>query len=101
MIYTFLSLTLLVPWASVQACSNLLLTKEAMVDQANTISYNADSAALYGSLYHYPAATNKAGTMKQIYDWDTGVYLGEIALPEETYNVVGNTNEVKRYSIRA
>ncbi len=78
---------------SALGCSNLLLTKEAMSDKANTVSYNADSAALYGSLYHYPKASNPPGTTKSIYDWDTGVYLGEIPLPAETYNVVGNANE--------
>ena len=31
--------------------------------------------------------------MHQIFDWDTGVYLGEIPEAAETYNVVGNANE--------
>lgn len=31
--------------------------------------------------------------MRKVYDWDSGVYLGEIPEATETYNVVGNTNE--------
>jgi hypothetical protein len=31
--------------------------------------------------------------MRKVYDWDSGVYLGEISEATETYNVVGNTNE--------
>ena len=57
------------------------------------IAYNADSPALFGYLYHYPASHHEPGTMRSVYDWDSGVYLGEIPEAEETYNVVGNTNE--------
>ena len=57
------------------------------------IAYNADSPTLFGFLYHYPAATHPPGTMRSVYDWDSGVYLGDIPEAEETYNVVGNTNE--------
>lgn len=31
--------------------------------------------------------------MHQVYDWDTGKYLGEIPEATHTYNVVGNMNE--------
>ena len=31
--------------------------------------------------------------MRSVYDWDSGVYLGDIPEALETYNVVGNTNE--------
>jgi dipeptidase len=48
---------------------------------------------LYGSLYHYPAADHPAGTMHQVYDWDTGKHLGAIPEVAHTYNVVGNMNE--------
>ena len=37
------------------------------------ISYNADSAALFGQLYHYPAATHQDGDLRKVYDWDSGV----------------------------
>jgi dipeptidase len=74
-------------------CSNLLVTPGASADGSSMISYNADSGELYGSLYHYPAADHAVGDMRQIYDWDTGAYLGEIPEANHTYNVIGNVNE--------
>ena len=35
----------------------------------------------------------KKGTMRDIYDWDSGKYLGQIKEARQTYNVVGNMNE--------
>lgn len=58
------------------------------------IAYNADSPALFGYITRYPAVQkHEPGTMRAVYDWDSGVYLGDIPEAEETYNVVGNTNE--------
>lgn len=31
--------------------------------------------------------------MRDVYEWDTGAYLGQIKEAEVTYNVVGNMNE--------
>ena len=31
--------------------------------------------------------------MRDVYDWDSGVYLGQIPEASHTYNVVGNINE--------
>ena len=56
----------------------------------NQIAYNADAGNLFGSLGHYPAANHSPGTMRDIYDWDSGVYLGQIPEAAQTYNVVGN-----------
>ncbi len=78
---------------SSNACTNFLAGKNATVDGSTLISYAADSYALYGTLYHYPAADHKAGTMRPIHDWDTGKYLGEIPEAPHTYNVIGNMNE--------
>ncbi len=76
-----------------QACTNYLITKGASVDGSVMISYAADSHILYGELYHWPAAKWPAGTMMDVYEWDTGKYLGQIEQAAETYNVVGNMNE--------
>jgi len=76
------------------ACTNFLVTPGASVDGASMISYAADSHALYGGLYHHPAKTYPAGTMMDVYDWDSGVYLGQIPQANHTYNVIGNTNEM-------
>ncbi len=76
-----------------EACTNFMVTKGAAVDGSTFISYAADSHVLYGELYHWPAATYEKGTMLDIYEWDTGKFLGQIKQVEETYNVVGNMNE--------
>lgn len=75
------------------ACTNLLVGKAASTDGSTLISYSADSYALYGELYHWPAKNYNAGEMLKVYEWDTGKYLGEIKQATQTYNVVGNTNE--------
>ena len=40
-----------------------------------------------------PAGTWPAGTMMDIYEWDTGKYMGKIPQAAQTYNVIGNMNE--------
>ena len=75
------------------ACTNFLVTKGASTDGSTMISYAADSHVLYGELYFRPAADYPKGTMMDIYEWDTGKYLGEIPQAEHTYSVVGNINE--------
>ncbi|MCF8235394.1 MAG: C69 family dipeptidase [Bacteroidales bacterium] len=74
-------------------CTNYLITKGASTDGSTMISYAADSHVLYGELYHWPAAEWPEGTMMDIYEWDTGKFLGQIKQAPVTYNVVGNINE--------
>jgi len=78
---------------STDACSNIIVSPGASTDSSAIMAYNADSSTLYGSLYHYPAANHPAGSLRNIYDWDSGKYLGAIPEAEHTYNVVGNMNE--------
>ncbi|NQU32413.1 MAG: C69 family dipeptidase, partial [Bacteroidetes bacterium] len=87
-----LALTLLITSSTI-ACTNYLITKGASTDGSTMISYAADSHILYGELYHWPAATYPIGTMLDVYEWDTGKYLGKIKQALKTYNVVGNMNE--------
>ena len=75
------------------ACTNFIVTPGASTSNSSIISYAADSAALFGALYHRAHATHESGTMLDIHDWDTGKYLGQIEEAAETYNTVGNTNE--------
>jgi dipeptidase len=75
------------------ACTNFLVTRGASADGSTMITYAADSHNLYGELYHWPAAKWPAGSMLDIYEWDTGKYLGKIEQIAETYSVVGNINE--------
>jgi dipeptidase len=77
----------------VSACTNYLITKGASVDGSTMISYAADSHVLYGELYHWPAGIYPEGTMMDVYEWDTGKWLGKIKQAAKTYNVVGNMNE--------
>lgn len=76
-----------------KACTNYLVTKGASVDGSTMISYAADSHVLYGELYHWPAGEWPEGTMMDVYEWDTGRWLGKIKQAARTYNVVGNMNE--------
>ncbi|WP_080904602.1 dipeptidase [Parabacteroides sp. Marseille-P3160] len=75
------------------ACTSLLVGRKASVDGSVMISYAADSHALYGELYHWPAATWPKGALLDVVEWDTGKPLGKIPQAEQTYNVVGNMNE--------
>lgn len=74
-------------------CTNYLITKGASTDGSTMISYAADSHVLYGELYHWPAGTWPEGSWLDIYEWDTGKYMGKIKQAPVTYNVVGNMNE--------
>jgi hypothetical protein len=77
-----------------EACTNLIVTPGASVDGSSIYAYSADSAALYGTLDRLPGMSNiSPGTTKKIWDWDSGVLLGEIEEVEETFDVVGNMNE--------
>ena len=89
----FLSATMLLASSGAFACSNLIVGKKASVDGSVMVSYNADDYGMFGHLCHYPAGTHPKGTMRQIYDWDSGVYHGEIEEAPVTYNVIGNINE--------
>jgi len=96
---TFLQLVLLVSIsllflsAQIFACTNFLISKGASKDGSTMITYAADSHVLYGELYFTPAADHLPGEMLDIYEWDTGKYLGQIKQVPHTYSVVGNMNE--------
>lgn len=79
--------------ADALACTNLIVGKNVSADGSTIISYSADSYSLFGELYHYSAGLHKKGTMINVYEWDTGKYLGQIEQARQTYNVVGNMNE--------
>src|SRR5512133_1313509 len=75
------------------ACTNFLITKGASKDGSVMISYSADSHVLYGELYFWPEKNWPANSMLDIYEWDTGKYLGKIPQKSHTYSVVGNMNQ--------
>ncbi len=75
------------------ACTNFLVTRGASKTGSTMITYAADAHVLYGELYYTPAADHLPGEKLEIYEWDTGKYLGKIDQVPHTYSVVGNMNE--------
>ncbi len=92
---TPLVLTLLALYGArpASACTSILVTPEASSDGSTMITYSADAVFLYGELEFFPAAVHPPGTMRRIYEGDTGDFLGEIPEARETYSVVGYMNE--------
>ena len=80
-------------WGAADACTNLLVGKNASADGSTIITYAADSHTLFGDLQYLPAADHAPGSMRQIIDWDSGKPLGAIPEVAHTYAVVGNMNE--------
>ena len=80
------------PLAS-EACTNFIVGKKASTDGSVLCSYSADDYGMFQYLCHYPAGKHAKGEMRQVYDWDTNVYHGQIPEAPETYNVIGNINE--------
>lgn len=89
------SISLLFLSAQIHACTNFLISKGASKDGSTMITFAADSHVLYGELYFTPAADHLPGEMLDIYEWDTGKYLGQIKQVSHTYSVVGNMNELQ------
>jgi len=83
----------ILPQHNTKACTNFLITKGASKDGSVMITYSADSHVLYGELYYWPAGKWAAGTMVDVYEWDTGKFLGRIPQSAQTYSVIGNMNQ--------
>lgn len=75
------------------ACTNLLVSKGASKDGSTMITYNADAGGFMEPFYYKPAQDHPAGTLVDVYEWDTGKFLGKIKQVPHTYRVVGNINE--------
>ncbi|HDS07107.1 MAG TPA: dipeptidase, partial [Bacteroides sp.] len=91
--YTTAALAALLSTPEVSGCTNFLVTPAASLNGSSMITYAADSHVLYGELYFRPAADYPAGTMLDVYEWDTNRFLGRIPQVSHTYSVVGNMNE--------
>lgn len=74
-------------------CTSLMVTPGASVDKSAMVTYIADSHLLYGELYHWPEATHPKNSWRDIYEWETGKFLGRIKEVPHTFQVTGNMNE--------
>lgn len=93
MLVGVLFLAIIIPTEIGNSCTNFIVTKGASVDGSVMVTYTADSFGFYGELYHYPPAVYQNGAWLEIYEWDTGKFLGRIPQASVTYNVIGNMNE--------
>lgn len=90
---TLLTLFSLFSFLQSYACTNVLVTRGASKDGSVFLSYSADSHVLYGELYFHKGGVHAPGTMIDVYEWDTGKFLGRIPQASKTYSTVGNMNE--------
>ena len=88
-----LALVALLGAPAADACTNFLVTRGASVDGSTLITYSADSHSLYGELYFTPGGRHLPDAEREVFEWDTGDFLGRIPQPPVTYTVVGNMNE--------
>ncbi len=84
---------LLLAPAAATPCTSVMVAKGAGADGAAFLTYSADSHELYGDLPLTPAGLHAPGTLRDVFEWDTGKFLGRIPQPAETFHVVGNINE--------
>ncbi len=91
--FFFLLISVFLQFTPADACTNFLISKGATKDGSAMITYAADSHTLYGELYFWPAANYADGTLLDVYEWDTGKYMGKIPQVRHTYQVTGNINE--------
>lgn len=75
------------------ACTNFIVGKDASVDGSVICTYTADDYGMFIGLQHFPAGTHRKGEMRDVVDWDTHVYHGQIPEAPVTYTVNGNINE--------
>eukprot|EP00501_MAST-03F_sp_TOSAG23-6_P000433 GSMAST32.ASY1.ANO1.445.1 assembled CDS len=74
------------------SCTNYMVTRGASNDNSTIVAYNSDGFSLFGYLKHLPAQEYVPGTLRDVYDFTSGKFLGSIPEVSATYNVVGNTN---------
>lgn len=78
---------------STYGCTNFLVSKGASTDGSVMVTYSADAGGFMDPLYFSPARTWADGDSIDIYEWDTGLFLGRIKQVPRTFKVIGNMNE--------
>ena len=76
-----------------EACTSLIAAPGTTTDGSSMITYAADSHVLYGELYEKQGGVHEPGTMRDVIEWDTQKYLGQIPETPVTYSRIGNMNE--------
>ncbi len=79
--------------STTSACTDLLVTKGASKDGSTFITYLADSHTIYGTLQYLPAGVHLPGEQRDIFDGDSGRFLGRIPEAPRTWSVIGLMNE--------
>ncbi|MBK8010874.1 MAG: C69 family dipeptidase [Deltaproteobacteria bacterium] len=90
---TTLAALVVLPNQEARACTSIIVGKRASADGSTMVTYAADSHELYGALHSSSGATFEPGSMRPVYDWDSGAFIGSIPEARQTYSVTGNMNE--------
>jgi dipeptidase len=80
-------------FASALSCTNVLVTPGASKDGTALIGDNDDSSGRHGLVTHFDGGNHKPGSMRQIWDFEQGKYLGEIPQPAQTFSTISHANE--------
>ena len=89
----FLLLTVAMGLPHSQACTSIIVGKDASADGSVMCTYNIDTWGGFHKLYRFEAGTHPAGSMRKIYDRDYRNYHGQIPEAPVTYLVNGSINE--------
>ena len=81
------------PSRNADACTSIIVGKKASSDGSTMVTYAADSHELYGALHASSGGTFQPGSVRPVYDWDSGAFVGSIPQARNTYSVTGNMNE--------
>eukprot|EP00727_Mastigamoeba_balamuthi_P001020 m51a1_g10915 hypothetical protein (544) ;mRNA; r:82048-84150 len=69
-------------------CTNVIITPGATVDGSTFITYNADSTRRFGYLHFAPRGLWAPNSTVDLYNYETGEFIGRIDQVPVTYNVV-------------
>lgn len=81
-----------------EACTNLIVGKDASVDGSVICTYNCDGYGFAGSMGYIPAGRHARGEKIAIRNWGSTEVRGYVGQVEYTYSVIGHINE-KQVSI--
>ncbi|MFC2131780.1 dipeptidase [Bacteroidota bacterium] len=88
-----IAILMFIGYNQTESCTNYLVSKGASTDGSTIITYNADAGGFMEPLRFHPTANYNEGDSLEIFDWDSGKYLGKIPQVKHTYSVIGNMNE--------